>query len=128
LRSRFWLLSGWGCRSRPPTCHQGSSPVIRIPRSRGQCVILATWRAQCSKERRLVARVAMTTDFEPGDFVRLKISPTGRVGVVNRVDPESSASVRVYWHRGLGLSMTDAYEPSDCDLSLRKMSLSTRSH
>jgi len=54
----------------------------------------------------------MTIVFEPGDFVRLKISPTGRVGVVSRVDPECGASVRVYWHRGLGLGMTDAYEPS----------------
>ena len=70
-------------------------------------------RAALERESRLVARVAMTTVFEPGDFVRLRINPNGRVGVVSRVDPESTASVRVYWHRGSGLSMTDAYEPSD---------------
>ena len=65
------------------------------------------------KESRLVARVAMTTVFEPGDFVRLKSSPTGRVGVVSCVDPESTASVQVYWRRDSGLSMTDAYKPDD---------------
>ena len=63
-----------------------------------------------------MARVTMDTDFEPGDFVRLRISPTGRVGVLSRVDPEGTASVRVYWHRGLGLSMTDAYKPDDLRL------------
>jgi hypothetical protein len=63
-----------------------------------------------------VARVAMDMVFEPGDFVRLKISPTGRVGVVSRVDPESTASVQVYWRRDSGLSMTDTYKPDDLQL------------
>jgi hypothetical protein len=54
--------------------------------------------------------------FEPGDFVRLKISPTGRVGVVSRVDPESTAFVQVYWRRDSGLSMTDTYKPDDLQL------------
>jgi hypothetical protein len=63
-----------------------------------------------------VVRVAMATVFEPGDFVRLKISPTGRVGVVSRVDPESTASVQVYWRRDSGPSMTDAYKPDDLRL------------
>jgi hypothetical protein len=58
----------------------------------------------------------MTTVFEPGDFVRLKTSPTGRVGVVSRVDPENTASVQVYWRRDSGLSMTDAYKQDDLQL------------
>jgi uncharacterized protein YodC (DUF2158 family) len=68
------------------------------------------------KKSRLVARVAMETVFEPGDFVRLKISPTGRVGVVSRVDPDSIASVQVCWHSGSGFSMTEAYQPNDLQL------------
>ena len=68
------------------------------------------------KESRLEARVPMIAVFEPGDFVRLKTSPTGRVGVVSRVDPESTASVQVYWRRDSVLSVTDAYEP--CNLRL----------
>jgi len=58
----------------------------------------------------------MITVFEPGDFVRLKASPIGRVGVVGRVDPESTASVQVYWRRDPGLTMTDAYKPGDLRL------------
>jgi hypothetical protein len=55
----------------------------------------------------------MVTVFEPGDFVRLKTSPTGRVGVVSRVDPESTVLVQVYWRRDSGRSMTGAYNPDD---------------
>ena len=54
--------------------------------------------------------------FEPGDFVRLKASPTGRVGVVSRVDPENTARVQVYWRRDSGRSMTDVYKPDDLRL------------
>ena len=54
--------------------------------------------------------------FEPGDFVRLKVSPTGRVGVVSRVDPDSIASVQVYWHTGPGFRMTDVHEPRNLEL------------
>jgi hypothetical protein len=63
-----------------------------------------------------VARVAMDIVFEPGDFVRLKVSPTGRVGVVSRVDPDSIASVQVYWHTGPGFRMTDVHEPRYLEL------------
>jgi hypothetical protein len=61
-------------------------------------------------------RVAMAIFFEPGDFVRLKISPTGRVGVVGRLNPDSIASVQVCWHSGSGFSMTEAYKPDDLQL------------
>ena len=58
----------------------------------------------------------MATVFEPGDFVRLKTSPTGRVGVVSRVDPEHLHPVQVYWRRDSGLNITDAYKPDDLQL------------
>ena len=58
----------------------------------------------------------MTMIFEPGDFVRLKTSSTGRVGVVGYIHPESTASVQVYWHSGSGFSMTDFHEPHDLQL------------
>jgi hypothetical protein len=58
----------------------------------------------------------MATVFEPGDFVRLKISPTGRVGVVGYLNPDSIASVQVCWHSGSGFSMTEAYQPNDLQL------------
>ena len=70
----------------------------------------------------------MATVFEPGDFVRLKTSPTGHVGVVSRVDPESTASVQVYWRKDPGLTLTAVCEPMICDLSLRKMLPSMRSN
>jgi len=60
----------------------------------------------------------MATVFEPGDFVRLKISPTGRVGVVSRLNPDSIASVQVCWHSGSGFSMTDVHEPNSLRLVL----------
>jgi hypothetical protein len=61
-------------------------------------------------------RVVMDTVFEPGDFVRLRVSPTGRVGVVSRVDPDSIASVQVYWHTGPGFRMTNVHEPRHLEL------------
>ena len=71
--------------------------------------------SQGPKESKLVARVAMDIVFEPGDFVRLKVSPTGRLGVVSRVDPDSIASVQVYWHTGPGFRMTDVHEPRNLE-------------
>jgi hypothetical protein len=56
------------------------------------------------------------TAFESGDFVRLKINPTGRVGVVGYIHPENTASVQVYWHSGSGFSMTDFHEPHNLQL------------
>jgi hypothetical protein len=58
----------------------------------------------------------MDTVFEPGDFVRLKVSPTGRVGVVSRVDPDRIAPVQVYWHTGTGFQMTDVHQPRNLEL------------
>ena len=54
--------------------------------------------------------------FELGDFVRLRASPTGRVGVVSRVDHENTARVQVCWRRDSGRSMTDVYKPDDLRL------------
>ena len=79
--------------------------------------MLLFWQgaSQGPKESKLVARVAMDIFFEPGDFVRLRVSPTGRVGVVSHVDPDSIASVKVYWNTGPGFRMTDVHEPRNLE-------------
>jgi hypothetical protein len=47
--------------------------------------------------------------FDREQMKRLEAICGPRAGVVSRVDPDGIASVRVYWHRGFGLSMRDGY-------------------
>jgi hypothetical protein len=55
----------------------------------------------------------MTKAFEVGDFVRLKASTTGRVGVISHIDPDRKASMQVYWHKSEQQRVTDVHEPRD---------------
>lgn len=63
----------------------------------------------------------MTTQFRPGDFVRLRNCATGPVGVVSDLQPLKSASVEVKWADSATASRTQKHKPEDLQLATGKL-------